>query len=382
MENLSNLINQLQVTMSSNYENLLVKRIIDMAEKIQFGNENNLWTKTKFAILIEYIYKCEKRLKIQFELIKIRKKIWNNHFGVPTINFFKSFDHLFILNFEDFCKNFNNLYFNGDYQVDTHNAVLMGSQLTQINMPEAESNGLFIKTLNMQGYMTTQLDDFSKKFIQLCNERKQERLKVLEIGAAYGVVSLAAIQTGAYVFANDLSPEHLQIIHSQAENLANKNQADKLITLPGRFPEELEFEDNFFDAVLICRVLHFFTGEQIKLALGAIKKWLKPGGKIFIVVETPFLSNWKTFTPVFLERKTNGAEFPGELYNPKDFEKNRSNAIPNFIHFMDDDVLKKLLSSVGFEVADVAFINRAGQFPEDIILDGRESVGAIGIKGG
>ena len=73
--------------------------------------------------------------------------------------------------------------------------------------------------------------------------------------------------------------------------------------IPGELPDELiGLPEKFFDAILICRVLHFFTGAKIEESLALLSKLLAPGGKIYIVCETPYLKNWQRFIPEFNKR--------------------------------------------------------------------------------
>lgn len=58
-------------------------------------------------------------------------------------------------------------------------------------------------------------------------------------------------------------------------------------------------------------------------------------------------------------------EWSGEIEDPSMYTK---------------EVLDKSLQKTNFFVEHSSYINRKGQFPDDLILDGRESVGAIAIK--
>ena len=72
--------------------------------------------------------------------------------------------------------------------------------------------------------------------------------------------------------------------------------------------------------------------------------------------------------------------YPGEIDNPSHWENTYSHNFSQFIHFLDKDVLSRLFEEAGLEVIEVEYINRSGQFPEDLLLDGRESVGIIGKR--
>ena len=44
------------------------------------------------------------------------------------------------------------------------------------------------------------------------------------------------------------------------------------------------------------------------------------------------------------------------------------------------EVLEKVLCKTKFEIEHLSYIDRLGQFPNDLLLDGRESVGVIAVK--
>lgn len=153
-----------------------------------------------------------------------------------------------------------------------------------------------------------------------------------------------------------------------------------LTTALGSFPEQLTFPEKSFQKILISRVLHFFTGEQIESAIQVAYKWLKPGGKLYIVCETPFLQNWSSFLPEYERRKRESVEYPGEITNPKSWENNRTDNLPDFVHWLDKETLEKLVVSSGLAICESGYVDRKGQFPPDLLSEGRESVGIIGRK--
>jgi len=215
---------------------------------------------------------------------------------------------------------------------------------------------------------------------------------VLEIGAAFGAASLEAITKGATVFCNDIEPENLAVIKNRFSamideyNESSSGDNNKLILVPGEFPHELAgLPENYFDAILICRVLHFFTGKKIEESLALMSKLLTSGGKIYIVCETPYLKNWQLFIPEFKRRVKENVEWPGEIINPTEYESSgRASSLPKFVHWITKEILERSLLRNGFDVEQIAYINRAGQFPDDLLLPeyGQESGGAIRINKG
>ena len=71
-----------------------------------------------------------------------------------------------------------------------------------LEMPEP-SFGEMIPTLNQRGFMSATIDEYSKKFVEYAATTSDE---VLDIGCAYGVATLAALEKGARVLAVDIDP--------------------------------------------------------------------------------------------------------------------------------------------------------------------------------
>lgn len=194
--------------------------------------------------------------------------------------------------------------------------------------PPAYKN--FVPTLNAQGFMTETLDPVSAEWVAFAASPQCAALgPALDCGAAYGTATLRALRAdaadtdagtaagtgaggggggeeGARVVANDLDERHLQILWEKADAAARR----RLRLLPGRFPEAVHAalsgdaggEDKEavsfpmptlggVGAVLVCRVLHFFDGDGVRDAIQRIAQWLAPGGKAFLVAETPYLKN-------------------------------------------------------------------------------------------
>lgn len=234
----------------------------------------------------------------------------------------------------------------------------------------ASKDGL-TATLNRMGYMIDTLDPFREAFVDFSGSAE---FPVLEIGAAYGVASLAALANGAYVVANDLDPRHLEIL----KQTAPKNALCRLELVPGRFPEELHFKENFFSAILISHVLHFLPGELIARSVTLLYKWLRPGGKVFILAATPYTGMFQDFIPTYEERKKAGWEWPGEIGDTSVYTS-RSIDLPKFVHPLEIDILEGQLLKNGFMIEETGIFTTPN-LPADIRLDGRETIGIIALK--
>ena len=96
-----------------------------------------------------------------------------------------------------------------------------------------EKNSGFIPTLNNMGYMTSTLDLYSQKFVKLASKCKGT---VVDIGAAYGIATLAALKAGkCQVVANDIEQGHLDHIRKSA-----KKDKERLTLKRGSFPDKIQ----------------------------------------------------------------------------------------------------------------------------------------------
>jgi len=220
--------------------------------------------------------------------------------------------------------------------------------------------------------MSLNLDEYSQACIQYLKQLDSNAC-MLDLGAAYGIASSSALREKKElkVYSNDLEPKHLDELYRTTSDLNRK----KLHLLPGNFLH-LQLPSNFFDAILVSRVLHFFSPEEIIQALKLIHTWLKKEGKLFIITGTPYLKDWMSFAPIFEDRKRQSHPWPGFIDNPTQYRSSTSRTTPSKAHFFDPDTLTQLLENYGFVVEKCGYISR-DDFPEDIRNDGREGVGCI-----
>lgn len=238
-------------------------------------------------------------------------------------------------------------------------------------MPEPGENGL-IRTLNGMGTMTPAPDKFSSEFITFAPKAPG---RSLDIGAAYGVAAIPALQAGASLIANDIDGRHLDILFSRVP----EQYRPRLELAPGEFPDKLDFPANSLGAILICRVMHFFDGPRIERAAAKAMTWLAPGGKVFVVGESPHIGTAKAFFPTYEARRKAGDPWPGVVENVSAHDPKRAASLPGLFHLLDDHVLRRVFAAAGFSIERLELFARP-DYPADIRLDGRESVGLIAVK--
>jgi SAM-dependent methyltransferase len=241
------------------------------------------------------------------------------------------------------------------------------------NMPDYDKVGR-VPTLNKMGWMHPVIDSVTQQFLDKCAKKKNA--KVLEVGAAYGYASLAALYEGAEVWVNDLEPKHLE----NFKEGVSEELHSKIHIVPGDFIAPYTINESNFDAILAVRVFAFLTPQQLEAAIDRIYQLLKPGGKIYVVADTPYLKRWKSFLPIYEQKVANGDPYPGfvaensHLYNPE-----AKNHVTSQLHFLNPVVLKREFLKRKFSIEFCDYMNRT-DYPEHNRLDGRETVGLIATK--
>ena len=237
--------------------------------------------------------------------------------------------------------------------------------------PEAEQGR--IATKNQMGFMFTELSGVSPKFIKACKDHHD---KVVDIGCAYGVVTLPSLKhTDAKVIAFDLSDEHLKILKESAPT----EKLSQLQTVQGKFPDGIEFEDNSIDAMHSCFVFHFISGKDTERAFNKIFKALKPGGKFYLNTASVYLVFIKSILSDYEEKAAKGDRWPGEITNLKPFvpESDLPHA-PDFFNVYKIEQLQQELQRAGFEI-DESFYYDVEQ-PKLLASDGKGLIGIIASK--
>lgn len=354
------------------------------------GNIDNYSKITRMTILFEGFYQSlSSDMLLKSKLLTVRLERWKNHFGTPTIEFLISFDNEIEQIKEIFNKKASfdtrpwSVLPTKKQKFNTENCIFQDEKsISKIPMPlKEEKKGEFIKTHNkIGGFTTVPSDSISLQYIEYIEKNRGS--VVLEIGAAFGAATLQALSKNAIVYCNDIEPQNLAVIKNRYfKSESKKYEESNLVLLPGSFPDELSLPTKYFDAILISRVLHFFPGEKIDKSLSHFYKYLKPGGKLFIVCETPYLKNWVKFIPEYERRESSGLKWPGEITNSEIYEDSGFVAtLPKFVHWISKNVLEKFLKEARFGIEQLTYIDRKGQFPSELLLDGRESVGAVAVK--
>lgn len=221
-------------------------------------------------------------------------------------------------------------------------------------MPNATDRGM-VPTLNNKGFMSSSLDPVSAAFTVYAGQSKGWSL---DLGCAYGIASLAALDNGARVIACDMEPGHIQVLVANA----TKTAQDRVIGVVAQMPN-MAFAPESFSAILCSRALHFLNGEDVTKTIGAMADWLAPGGKVFLIADTPYTGFWARGAAVYEERKAAGDPWPGFIPDVTQFlpESARSKRNMRYLNPMDPDILTRVCSEAGLVVEHAAYSGRPDQ---------------------
>lgn len=230
-------------------------------------------------------------------------------------------------------------------------------------------NQIMEPTLNDTGFMFKILDEYAREFIGFAGETAGP---VLEVGCAFGNVTIPALEAGGRVTACDMDQEHLNILRDKAP----PELLDNLTCVCAKLPYA-EFPPATFDAILCSRVLHFLDGSAIDASVRKMCTWLKPGGRLYLIADTPY-GIWRKLIPIFEAKKRRGDRWPGLMIGLENYlpvqPSRRSLGGPPFMNLLDADILNRTCVEAGLEVDRCGFIDRP-DFGGLGRLDGRENAG-------
>ena len=228
-------------------------------------------------------------------------------------------------------------------------------------------NRLGFDTVNASGNWVTDA------FIEQCKVSK----KVLDVGAGYGAMTRKALELNKSleVISNDLS--YTQLVYSQQQT--PEQNRDRLILNSQKFPQ-LTVKNGSLDAVIMHRMLHFLSGKEIESSFKALKKWLKPKGRVYVVTISPHHILYReTFTPGYLKREKEGVKWPGEFLDVKIHLSSQAYGNKQDLHPLGPNELERALKENGFRIIKSGFISMK-KFGQNEGRDGKEAVGVIAEK--
>ena len=216
------------------------------------------------------------------------------------------------------------------------------------------------------------MDDYSLAFTRFAGERGAAGEESLDIGCAYGIAALAALEAGARVCACDMEPRHLEILAARVPD----DRRNRLRTVAGAMPD-IDFPPASFGAILASRVLHFLDGQQIHTTVAKMREWLLPGGQVYLVADTPYTGPWYIHAERYEQRKAAGEAWPGfcDDYAALLPEGTDPEGHPDFINPLDPDILERVCRDAGLDIIRAEFLSASTPNAR-----GREHAGVIARK--
>jgi SAM-dependent methyltransferase len=194
--------------------------------------------------------------------------------------------------------------------------------------------------------MSSVLDPLSLKF---AIHARAVAAETLDIGCGDGLATAAVIERGGRVVAVD--PE-ASLLERVCARIASERHA-RLTTQIGSLPA-IDFADGQFAAVHAAHVLQLLNGREIVRSLEKMRRWLRPGGKLFISAIEPGGVRWQSTVDHFESREASGLRWPGYIADVRKFLPDDAQAVPAFIHLLNAQVLRRELTSAGFRVEEIS----------------------------
>ena len=243
----------------------------------------------------------------------------------------------------------------------------MSKKKTGLRRPETVYGGL-IPTMNNRGFMSDTMEYFAERFVE---QAAACRSPILDVGCAYGIATRAALEAGATVVASDMEQGHLDVLLNETPD----ELRDKLTTRVGVLPG-LAFPNESFEGILCSRLLHFLLPEELRLAMRDMHNWLRPGGRLYIVVDTPYTGFWFSTATDYERRKAGGEEWPGFIADISELLEDGQvppGMLP-YLNPMDPDILRRECERAGLRVVEASFSGGDGR------REGRQHAGVIAVR--
>jgi SAM-dependent methyltransferase len=238
-----------------------------------------------------------------------------------------------------------------------------------------------VPTLNGMGYIFYKISPLAEKFL---DEESNNNKILLEIGCGFGNVALKCLAGKIKeLSAMDLSQEHLQLLTLRIWQSYGNNSAEylqKLKLFCGKAPYSLPDVENYYDAILIDKVLHFLLPDEIKDFFKWANKALKVNGKIYIsTVSYRNPTYGEKLINFYLDRQMNNIPFHGFMENVRDFlgddvdETHPSLSLPKQMIAFSLEELRDLAQEHNLNLESHMFLKQPGLDNDNWTLSHNES---------
>jgi len=149
-------------------------------------------------------------------------------------------------------------------------------------------------TSNGFGYIFYTISPLAQAFIDGATTTK----RFFEAGAGFSNITEQCLRKGILEYtANDLSLEHLKMLAVRLAKTFGEQTAhtlQPLYFLPGKVPNVLPDKVDYYDAILVDKMMHFLTPQEADDFLNWASKALKKGGKLFIFTASIYCKTFCT----------------------------------------------------------------------------------------
>jgi DNA-binding transcriptional MerR regulator/predicted SAM-dependent methyltransferase len=225
----------------------------------------------------------------------------------------------------------------------------------KIDLPEL-LEGNKSPALNGTGYVYYTISPVGEDFLRDIKDGPAAGKNVIDIGAGYSNVPIEALKLGVSKYiANDISEEYLYLLVQRAKEVISEKALNNLMLIHGKAPHDLPLGANAYDAILAEKVMHFMTPSDIKAFLAWTHESLKPGGKIYVTVSSPYAKRYSGMLEEYHRRVATGEAFPGHFTNMmntinKSAENYSEFTIPNEMLLFSRKDLVQLFENSGMQV--------------------------------
>ena len=246
-------------------------------------------------------------------------------------------------------------------------------------IPEAKE--FMVPTLNRHGFMFAKFDPLVERLLLSIEQNPDQA--VFEVGGAYGNVAEAALKRGIKeYYLNDFEMRHLLAFARKMKRSGEDSFLSSIRLILGRCPEDVFLQEGAFDAILLNKVLHFFTPDTIDEFVRWVRKGLKIGGRVFVFNVSPFLAWDAPLLGDYYKKQKQGVRFPGYCSHYGESIaalKYEESVRPHHILFMEIETLKDLFQEHGFSIEEQFQLSYNSDLDSSWI-PGNEMVGVIAVK--
>lgn len=231
------------------------------------------------------------------------------------------------------------------------------SKVPDIKLPDPAPDGR-IKTLSDYGYATQGIIGPSFEFVEYAAKCK---LPVLDVGAAYGEASVAALKKGATVISNEVSEDSLNYIVKRKD--LTEDDRKRLYLKQGFLPFGVDFEPGSLGAIHASRVTHFFKPEEIEGFFKKAHEWLADGGRFFLITSSPY--HWVTpegFAKEYEKKLKEGVEYPGVITDFSYRHPETPDHVHGYNHAIDPKIVYRLAVKNNFLIKLLGYLPGRGEF--------------------